>query len=53
MAAWAASRNCEEFIVAVEEDIDGGREEKGIIDSRHELCVYIALESNRKEGRDI
>ena len=48
MAAWAASRNCEEFIVAGEEDIDGGREEEGRIDSRHELYLYIALESNYK-----
>ena len=48
MAAWAASRNCDEFIVAGEEDIDSGREEKGRIDSRHELCLYIALESNHK-----
>jgi hypothetical protein len=48
MAAWAASRNSEEFIVAGEEDIDGGKEEKGGIDSRHKLCLYIALESNHK-----
>lgn len=48
MAAWAASRNCEEFIVAGEEDTDGGREEKGRIDSRDELCLYIALKSNHK-----
>ena len=48
MAAWAASRNCEEFIVAGEEDTDGGREEKGRIDSRDELRLYIALKSNHK-----